>query len=86
MEQVKPLCGLNQFGLYNVMEDQMFLYYPCCFMVYLKTSGQDLASTVKYIEDHFCAGGCSYTGDHNADRCLPHYQGITGESRGILER
>jgi putative ABC transport system permease protein len=39
-----------QFGLYNVMEDQLFMYYPVCYAVYVKTSGRNMASTLQYIE------------------------------------
>jgi putative ABC transport system permease protein len=41
----------HQFGLYNVMEDQMFLYYPRCFRVFIRYSGEHTASTLEYIEE-----------------------------------
>jgi putative ABC transport system permease protein len=44
------IADYYQFGLYNVMEDQLFMYYPICYMVYVKTSGQNLGSTMGYLE------------------------------------
>lgn len=44
------IADYHQFGLYNVMEDQMFLYYPECYSVFVKVSGQDKTSTIDYIK------------------------------------
>jgi putative ABC transport system permease protein len=44
------MADYYQFGLYNVMEDQLFMYYPVGYMVYVKLSGQNTASTLEYIE------------------------------------
>ena len=35
------------------MEDLMFLYNPICFMVYIKVSGQNMTSTIEYIEEQW---------------------------------
>jgi putative ABC transport system permease protein len=47
------MADYHQFGLYNVMEDQMFLYYPECYGIYIKVSGQDMARTIDHIEKHW---------------------------------
>ena len=44
------IADYHQFGLYNVMEDQMFLYYPECYSVFIKVSGQDMTSAIDYIK------------------------------------
>jgi len=44
------IADYHQFGLYNVMEDQMLLYYPRCFGIFVKVSGLQLASTIEFIE------------------------------------
>ena len=44
------IADYHQFGLYNVMEDQMFLYYPECYSIFVKISGQDMTSTIDYIK------------------------------------
>ena len=49
------IADYHQFGLYNVMEDQMFLYYPACYGVYVKVSGEDMASTLSYMEEQWTA-------------------------------
>jgi len=45
------ISDYNQFGLYNAMEDQMFLYYPRCFRVFVRYSGQNISAAMKYIEE-----------------------------------
>ena len=45
------MADYYQFGLYNVMEDQLFMYYPICYRVYVKTSGRNMTRTLHYIED-----------------------------------
>jgi putative ABC transport system permease protein len=47
------IADYHQFGLYNVMEDQMFLYYPRCFMVFVKISDHELNSTLGFIEEQW---------------------------------
>jgi putative ABC transport system permease protein len=47
------IADYHQFGLYNVMEDQMFLYYPTCFAVFVKVSGTEMASTIDYIREQW---------------------------------
>jgi putative ABC transport system permease protein len=49
------IADYHQFGLYNVMEDQMFLYYPECYGVYVKVSGEDMSSTLSYLEEQWTA-------------------------------
>lgn len=44
------IADYHQFGLYNVMEDQMFLYYPRCFRVFVRFSGQQTGASLAYIE------------------------------------
>ncbi len=45
------MADYYQFGLYNVMEDQLFMYYPICYGIFVKTSGLNLSSTIAYIEE-----------------------------------
>ena len=47
------IADYHQFGMYNVMEDQLFMYYPRCYMVYVKASGQNMSSTIDYIEEQW---------------------------------
>ena len=47
------MADYHQFGLYNVMEDLMFLYNPISYIVYIKVSGQNMTSTIKYIEEQW---------------------------------
>lgn len=49
------IADYHQFGLYNVMEDQMFLYHPRCYNVYVKASGRDMTSTIDFIKDQWTA-------------------------------
>jgi putative ABC transport system permease protein len=45
------MADYYQFGLYNVMEDQLFMYYPYAFRVYVKTSGKNLTGTLEFMEE-----------------------------------
>ncbi|MCK4751779.1 MAG: FtsX-like permease family protein, partial [Bacteroidales bacterium] len=45
------MADYYQFGLYNVMEDQLFMYYPQCYRVYFKLSGQNMGTAIEHIED-----------------------------------
>jgi putative ABC transport system permease protein len=47
------IADYHQFGLYNVMEDQLFMYDPRCYMVYVKVSGENLSSTIDFIEEQW---------------------------------
>ena len=47
------IADYHQFGLYNVMEDQMFLYYPECYLIFIKVSGQNMTSTIDYIKEQW---------------------------------
>ena len=42
-----------QFGMYNEMESQMFMYYPECFMLYVKIDDQGVTETMQYIEEQW---------------------------------
>jgi putative ABC transport system permease protein len=43
------MADYHQFGLYNVMEDQLFMYDPRCFVAYIKVGSQNLAPTIAFI-------------------------------------
>ncbi len=47
------IADYHQFGMYNVMEDQLFMYYPRGFVVYVKSSGKNLPSTLDFIEEQW---------------------------------
>jgi putative ABC transport system permease protein len=40
----------QQFGLYNEMESLMILYYPTCFVVFIKTDGNDMDGKIELIK------------------------------------
>jgi putative ABC transport system permease protein len=40
----------QQFGLYNEMESLMLLYYPTCFVVFIKTDGNDIEGKIEFIK------------------------------------
>jgi putative ABC transport system permease protein len=41
----------QQFGLYNEMESLMLLYYPTCFMVFIKTDGNNMDDKIEFIKE-----------------------------------
>jgi len=41
----------NQFGLYNEMESLMILYYPTCYVVFIRTDGNDLEGKIEFIKE-----------------------------------
>jgi putative ABC transport system permease protein len=41
------------FGMYNEMESLMFLYYPECFIIYIKVDNQGMTETIQYIENQW---------------------------------
>ena len=41
----------HQFGLYNEMESLMILYYPTCYVVFIRTDGNDLEGKIEFIND-----------------------------------
>jgi putative ABC transport system permease protein len=47
------IADYHQFGMYNVMEDQLFLYYPRCYGVFVRVSGRNMSSTLDYIEQQW---------------------------------
>jgi putative ABC transport system permease protein len=40
----------QQFGLYNEMESLMLLYYPTCFVIFIKTDGKDMDGKIEFIK------------------------------------
>lgn len=40
----------QQFGLYNEMESLMILYYPACFVVFIRTDGSNLEGKIEFIK------------------------------------
>jgi len=40
----------QQFGLYNEMESLMLFYYPTCYVVFIKTDGNDLDGKIEFIK------------------------------------
>jgi len=47
------IADYHQFGLYNVMEDQLFMYYPQGYVVYVKVSGQNMGTTIEFLEEQW---------------------------------
>jgi putative ABC transport system permease protein len=45
----------HQFGLYNEMESLMILYYPTCYVVFIRTDGNDLEGNIEFIKDKWNA-------------------------------
>jgi putative ABC transport system permease protein len=41
----------QQFGLYNEMESLMILYYPTCYVVFIRTDGNDLEGKIELIKE-----------------------------------
>ncbi len=41
------------FGMYNEMESLMFMYYPKCYIMYIKVDKEGLAETIQYIENQW---------------------------------
>ena len=41
----------QQFGLYNEMESLMILYYPTCFVVFIRTDGSDMEGKIDFIKE-----------------------------------
>jgi putative ABC transport system permease protein len=41
----------HQFGLYNEMESLMILYNPACYVVFIRTDGNDLEAKIEFIKE-----------------------------------
>lgn len=41
----------QQFGLYNEMESLMIIYYPTCYVVFIRTDGKDMEGKIEFIKE-----------------------------------
>jgi putative ABC transport system permease protein len=74
----------QQFGLYNEMESLMLLYYPTCYVVFIKTDGKDMEGKIEFIKEKWNELYSRFPFDYKLLNEEFDEQFRTDEKRGII--
>ena len=74
----------HQFGLYNEMESLMILYYPTCYVVFIRTDGNDLEGKIEFIKEKWNEMYPGFPFDYNLLEEDFDEQFRADEKRGII--